>query len=186
MGMKNPRAVVCHWQIAFVTSKDLVAPLTRITKGDLSVEIDFDNFDSAVCGARTDFEFKRLAAAAVWHAGCFFHGRTENSMLKISVVDSRTQCRLVLEGRLVAPWVEELRTAWKRAKAELNGRELVIDMGSVIVASQEAENALLQMMNEGARFRFSGVLTRHLLQQLRQRSRKNPAQADIGDKKCKE
>ena len=68
--MKNPRAVVCHWQIAFVTSKDLVAPLTRITKGDLSVEIDFDNFDSAVCGARTDFEFKRLAAAAVWHAGC--------------------------------------------------------------------------------------------------------------------
>src|SRR2546427_4088079 len=142
--MKNPRAVVCHWQIAFVTSKDLVAPLTRITKGDLSVEIDFDNFDSAVCGARTDFE--------VWHPGCLFHGQTENSMLKISVVDSRTQCRLVLEGRLIAPWVEELRTAWKRAKAELNGRELVIDMGSVIVVSQEAENALLQMMNEGARF----------------------------------
>src|SRR2546430_1271033 len=85
MGMKNPRAVVCHWQIAFVTSKDLVAPLTRITKGDLSVEIDFDNFDSAVCGARTDFE--------VWHPGCLFHGQTENSMLKISVVDSRTQCR---------------------------------------------------------------------------------------------
>ena len=99
------------------------------------VETDVDNFDSAVCGARTDFEFKRLAAAAVWHAGCLFHGRTENSMLKISVVDSRTQCRLVLEGRLIAPWVEELRTAWKRAKAELNGRELVIDMGSVIVIS---------------------------------------------------
>jgi len=99
------------------------------------VEIDFDNFDSAVCGARTDFEFKRLAAAAVWHAGCLFHGGTENSMLKISVVDSRTQCWLVLEGRLIAPWVEELRTAWKRAKAELNGRELVIDMGSVIVIS---------------------------------------------------
>ena len=41
-------------------------------------------------------------------------------------------------------------------------------------------------MNEGARFGFSGVLTRHLLQQLRLRSRKNPGKADLGDKKCKE
>jgi hypothetical protein len=66
---------------------------------------------------------------------------------------------------------------------ELDARELVIDMANVIVVSQEAESALLQMMNEGARFRSSGVLTRHVLQQLMRRSRKNPVQLDMGDEK---
>ncbi len=32
-------------------------------------------------------------------------------MLKISVVDSRIERRLVLEGKLIAPWVAELRTS---------------------------------------------------------------------------
>ena len=100
-------------------------------------------------------------------------------MLKISAVESRTQRRLVLEGRLIAPWVAELRAAWNRAKVDLDGRELVIDMGHVMVISQEAENALLEMMTEGARFRCSGVLTRHLLQQLKRRKRKQPAPSDL-------
>jgi hypothetical protein len=105
-------------------------------------------------------------------------------MLKISVLDSRTQRRLVLEGRLIAPWVAELRTAWRSAKAELAGRELVVDIGNVMVISQEAENTLLQMMNEGARFRCcSGVLTKHVLQQLVRRSKKNPVQQEMGDER---
>jgi hypothetical protein len=127
------------------------------------------------------FNFKGLQRATVWHAPCFSHGRTENNMLKISVVDSRTQRQLVLEGRLIAPWVAELRTAWKSAKVQLDGRELVIDMGNVMVISQEAENTLLQMMDEGARFRCSGVLTKHVLQQLMRRRKNNPVQPDTGD-----
>jgi hypothetical protein len=104
-------------------------------------------------------------------------------MLKISVIDSHTQRRLILEGRLIAPWVAELRTVWKEAKEELDGRELMIDMGNVMVVSQEAESTLLQMMNEGARFRCSGVLTKHVLQQLRQRSRKKSVRRDTDDQR---
>jgi hypothetical protein len=104
-------------------------------------------------------------------------------MLKISIVNNRTQCRLILEGRLIAPWVEELRTTWRTAKEEFDGRELVIDMENVIVVSQEAENTLLQMMNEGARFRSSGVLTKHVLQQLKRRNKKSRVQPEISDRK---
>ena len=104
-------------------------------------------------------------------------------MLKISIVDNRTQRRLILEGRLIAPWVAELRTVWKEAKEELDGRELMIDMGNVMVVSQEAENTLLQMMNEGARFRCSGVLTKHVLQQLRQRCKRDSLQPGMTDQK---
>ena len=98
-------------------------------------------------------------------------------MLKISVVDSRTERRLVLEGKLIAPWVAELRTAWKAVNEEINGRALVVDLGNVAVISQEGENALLELMNEGAKFRCSGVLTKHVIQELRRRSKRNSTNA---------
>src|SRR5712691_6584881 len=165
----------------------LVATLNRIKKGcDRPWPL---RLTSTVLTVRctvlvSTLEFQRLAAAAVWHARCISHSRTENTMLKISVVDTRTQRQLVLEGRLIAPWVAELRAAWKRAKTELDGRELVIDIGNVLVISQEAENTLLQMMNEGARFRCcSGVLTKHVVQQLMRRSKKSPIQPATGDER---
>src|SRR5260370_37559553 len=102
-------------------------------------------------------------------------------MLKISVIESRTQRRLILEGRLVAPSGAELRPAWERAKAELDGRELLIDLGDVMVVSQEAENTLLQMLNDGARFRCRGVLTKHGIHQLARRSKKKPTRSDMRD-----
>jgi ABC-type transporter Mla MlaB component len=93
-------------------------------------------------------------------------------MLRISVVDSRTQRRLVLEGKLIAPWEVELRTAWGAAKQELNKRELAIDLANVTFVSQAGESLLLQLMNEGAKFSGCGVLAKHLLQQLRRRRKK--------------
>ena len=111
--------------------------------------------------------------------------------MKISIVDSRAHRRLVLEGRLVAPWVEELRTAWTRVKTELNGRELVIDIENVTVISQEGENALLQLINEGAKFRCRGVLTKHLVKELARRGKKkandltDAASPSVGEQKGK-
>jgi hypothetical protein len=98
-------------------------------------------------------------------------------MLKISVIDSRTERRLVLEGKLIAAWVAELRTAWKAVRREIEGRALVVDLGNVAVISQEGENALLELMNEGAKFRCSGVLTRHVIQELRRRSKRDSSKA---------
>jgi hypothetical protein len=94
-------------------------------------------------------------------------------MLKICVVDSRTERRLVLHGKLIAPWVAELRTAWRAANGQ-NGRSaLVVDLRNVTVVSQEGENALLEIMTEGAKFRCGGVLTKHLIQELTRRHKRN-------------
>src|ERR1700731_2913715 len=98
-------------------------------------------------------------------------------MLKISIIDSRTECRLVLEGKLIAPWVAELRTAWKAVNEEIKDRALVVDLWNVAVISQEGENALLELMNEGVKFRCSGVLTKHVIQQLRRRSKRDSTKA---------
>ena len=97
-------------------------------------------------------------------------------MLRISVIDSRTERRLVLEGKLIAPWVGELRSAWKAANGEIENRALVVDLENITVMSQEGENALLELMSEGAKFRCRGVLTKHVIQQLTRRCKKNSSE----------
>jgi anti-anti-sigma regulatory factor len=90
-------------------------------------------------------------------------------MLKISTVDTRSERRLVVEGKLVAPLLAELKRTWSKAGEELQGRKLVIDLRNVTVISSEGESALYELMQEGAKFSCSGVLTRHLLRRLAHR-----------------
>jgi hypothetical protein len=93
-------------------------------------------------------------------------------MLKISVIDRHTERWLVLEGKLVAPWVTELRTAWQAVNEPVGGPALVVDLRNVTVISQEGENALLEFMSHGAKFRCSGVLIRHLIHELARRHKR--------------
>ncbi len=90
-------------------------------------------------------------------------------MLKISTVDTSSERRLVVEGKLVPPFVDELRKAWSRVSEELNGRKVVIDLSNAVVISREAEEVLFELMREGARFSCVGVLTKYVLKRLAHR-----------------
>jgi hypothetical protein len=92
-------------------------------------------------------------------------------MMKISVVESQRRLRLVIEGKLVAQWIAELRRTWNSARSQLGGRALVIDLRNVTHISREGEGALLDLMTEGARFTCKGVFTRRLLEQLARQCR---------------
>jgi anti-anti-sigma regulatory factor len=94
-------------------------------------------------------------------------------MLKISLVDNARQRRLIVEGKLTAPWAAELRNACQEARADLRGRELVIEMKHVTTISQEGENVILELMNRGIRFRCSGVFTKHVLKDLTRRANRS-------------
>ena len=92
-------------------------------------------------------------------------------MLKISVIDNPTRCLLVLEGKLIAPWAVELRTACEKVRTDLNGRELVIELRHVTAISHEGETVVLELMNEGVRFLSRGVFSKHTLKELTRRAR---------------
>ena len=49
-------------------------------------------------------------------------------MLKISIAQTDTECRLLLEGALVGVGLEELGTIGNRLRAELHGRRLLVDI----------------------------------------------------------
>lgn len=94
-------------------------------------------------------------------------------MMKISIVEGRTQRRLVLEGRLVAPWTAELRPACEKARADLEGRELVIVLKNLIAINQAGEHVLLQLMEEGVKLQGSDVFSKRILKELARRTRGN-------------
>jgi hypothetical protein len=87
-------------------------------------------------------------------------------MFKISTIDTQHKRRLVVEGKLMDPWVAELRTSWRNASLDLDGRKLVIDLSSLTVISREGEDAIFDLMRDGAKFSCCGVLTRHVLKRL--------------------
>jgi hypothetical protein len=64
-------------------------------------------------------------------------------MMKISTLDGRTQRRLILEGKMVSPWADELRPACEKAKLDPGDRELVVEVKNLIAINQADENVLL-------------------------------------------
>ena len=94
-------------------------------------------------------------------------------MLKISLVDDARQRRVIVEGKLIAPWAAELRNACQEARADLRGRELVIEMKHITTISQEGQNVVLELINRGIRFRCHGVFAKHVVKELTRRASRN-------------
>ena len=94
-------------------------------------------------------------------------------MLKISLIDSARQRRVIVEGKLLAPWATELRNACEEAKRDLLGRYLVIELKHLTTISQEGEDVILELINGGFKFRCRDVFTKHVLKQLTRRANRN-------------
>jgi hypothetical protein len=79
-----------------------------------------------------------------------------------------------VEGTLIGPWVAELRTSWRNACQERGARKLIVDLRNLTTISREGEEAIFDLIKEGAKFSCANVLTRHVLKQLaRQKQRES-------------
>lgn len=85
-------------------------------------------------------------------------------MFKITAIEAQGQQTLVLEGKLVDPWLAELERTWNEMRCRGDSK-MVIDLKDVTAISERGEVLLRQMMAEGAKFNCCrGVLTRHVVQ----------------------
>jgi hypothetical protein len=87
-------------------------------------------------------------------------------MLKITVVDTPTEQRLIVEGGLIAAYVSELEAAWKRAFLSRGTRKSIVDLRGITLVDGKAERLLLEMKREGAEFVACGVSTTYRLEAL--------------------
>jgi hypothetical protein len=97
-------------------------------------------------------------------------------MLKVTIVETRNQRRIILEGTLIQPWTTELKKTWTAAIDTLpQGRQLIVDLNNVTTIGKDGEDVLSQLMQEGAKFSCVGVLTKYLLKQLALKSQAKPS-----------
>ena len=88
-------------------------------------------------------------------------------MLKITIMETATDRRWIVQGRLVGPWVSELRTTWKRAHKSQDNRTCVIDLNDVTFIDKSGERLLRAMSKKGAQLIARGLYVRHVLEQLK-------------------
>ncbi len=74
-----------------------------------------------------------------------------------------------MQGRLVGPWVSELRTAWKKAHRSQDKRACVIDRNDVTFIDKSGERLLRAMSKKGAQLIARGLYLKHVLEQLQER-----------------
>jgi anti-anti-sigma regulatory factor len=88
-------------------------------------------------------------------------------MLKITMIESEVQRKLILAGGIVEPWAAELSRAWGRACESLERRKVVVDLSGVTVISRDGTRVLHEMMNHGAEFICRGVYVSHVVRNLK-------------------
>ncbi len=88
-------------------------------------------------------------------------------MLKITIMETTTDRRWIVQGRLVGPWVSELRTTWKRAHKSQDNRTCIIDLNDVTFIDKSGERLLRAMSKKGAQLIAKGLYVRHVLEQLK-------------------
>jgi hypothetical protein len=86
-------------------------------------------------------------------------------MLRTTVAEMATEQRWTLEGRLVGPWVGELRTRWKERHRAQNGRPCTVDLSAVTFIDKGGQGLLRVMSKEAAQFIATSIYIEHVLDQ---------------------
>ena len=91
----------------------------------------------------------------------------EPDVLKITMTETPAERRWVVQGRLVGPWVSELRTTWKRAHASHDRRTCIIDLNDVTFIDKGGERLLRALAKKGAQLVARGVYIEHVLEEVK-------------------
>jgi anti-anti-sigma regulatory factor len=87
-------------------------------------------------------------------------------VLKITMTETPTERKWIVQGCLVGPWVCELRTTWKRAHKNQDKRACVIDLNDVTLIDKSGERLLRAMSKKGAQLIATGMYVKHVLEQV--------------------
>jgi anti-anti-sigma regulatory factor len=88
-------------------------------------------------------------------------------VLKITITETATDRTWIVQGRLVGPWVSELRTTWQRAHTSQDKRACIVDLNDVTFIDKSGERLLRAMSKKGAQLIARGLYVKHVLEQLK-------------------
>ncbi|MBS0169557.1 MAG: hypothetical protein JSR62_04325 [Nitrospira sp.] len=86
-------------------------------------------------------------------------------MLKITVSNENSGTTFTLSGRLVGPWVQELRQCWLMADVD-DSAQCRVDLRDVSFIDDAGKLLLSQMARDGVTIRAAGCLNRAIVEEL--------------------
>jgi anti-anti-sigma regulatory factor len=92
-------------------------------------------------------------------------------MLKITITNTDREERWTLHGRLVAPWVSELKASWKRKHETAQGRRCIVNLDEVTFIDKSGERMLRSMSKQGAQFVASDLYVKDVVGRLKCKSK---------------
>jgi anti-anti-sigma regulatory factor len=84
-------------------------------------------------------------------------------MLRITIAETPTEQKWTVEGRLVHPWISELKSTWTKTKTARRERKCVVDLTGVTFIDKNGEKVLAQLFKQGAELIATGCYTRHVV-----------------------
>ena len=92
-------------------------------------------------------------------------------MLRITIAETSTEQKWTVEGRLVHPWISELKSAWTRTTTARRERKCVVDLTGVTFIDKSGENVLAELSKQGAELIATGCYTRHVVDNIERKNR---------------
>jgi hypothetical protein len=83
-------------------------------------------------------------------------------MLRITIHNEAAATRLIVEGKLVGPWVEELKKCWQA----IAHAELLVDLSAMTWIDAEGRGLLAEMHRQGVRLAAAGLMTRAIIEEI--------------------
>jgi hypothetical protein len=93
-------------------------------------------------------------------------------MLRITVVENPEGEKWILQGQLTGEFASELSTTWRSSLDRSTARPRLVDLSEVTSIDRNGEEILRQMIHQGARCVATGIYTRHLLEELQVRTKR--------------
>jgi len=87
-------------------------------------------------------------------------------MLRITIAETLTEQKWTLEGRLVQPWISELKSTWTRTENARRERKCVVDLTGVTFIDKNGEKVLTELSKGGAELIATGCNTRHVVHKI--------------------
>ena len=99
-------------------------------------------------------------------------------MLRIYIHDEVPVTSIVVEGKLVGPWVNELEKCWETVVVAHPCKSLLVDLMHVTFIDSEGRALLTRMRQKGAKLLSSGVLINFIVADIEAKHGSNGSSAD--------
>jgi hypothetical protein len=89
----------------------------------------------------------------------------KEKVLTVTITNSPTEERWILQGRLGWPWVNQLRGDWRNARRTTEARRCIVDLNGVTFIDKIGKRILRIMAIQGAQFATSDTGMRHVFEE---------------------